>query len=467
MKRLNLLLLSILSLPAMTGCGSGSSKDHYVRPLVDDSVFDVEIPTFDTPILNIEVLNVPKYAIEVGYLSYMGIELGIKYTDESEVTIPLTERLFPLDQLETLKTPGKKYIDFLLQGNHISFDITLKEAAVPIYHEVKFTDYNNSLLYKQKFGYLEPAIYNGDEIPGYREGDYYYVFNNKWSVSTEFVYRDFTTKAQYNQEDVRNFGNKTTELIKLTAEDGVTYSYRTLHRLAITREGDYTYNPKALFYLGEVKGFEVAHSEEIYHVEGNYDKAEGAFDDIEELDLVDPLINMAKSVYRVGDKEETGVYNDGFIRNGYKLVIDTSLNSEGKPKGIIGEIDPAYGKIPNWQRTDRRIVSHEPILKPEIAADVKSMMKSVSMPIYTGYPTGYYRVSYVVNLDLLLDVYFNSSTSTMIKQYSVNTPKLVPCFDYSSCHAVLSYSESGRFDEVHNNTIEIDIDEIRSLLLPE
>ena len=185
MKRINIFLLAILAIPFMSGCGN---KTQIVKPIVNNNIFAVSIPEKETPVTNVTLLNVPKDSVEIGYLSYVGMEMQIEYEDQTVATIPFTEKLIPHEQLESLKTPGKKYIDFLFKNNHISFDINLVAPKTPMYHVVKFMERGNCPLKEVYVGYLEKAIYDGRSVEGYREGDYYYEFNNKWDQDLDYVY---------------------------------------------------------------------------------------------------------------------------------------------------------------------------------------------------------------------------------------------------------------------------------------
>lgn len=93
-------------------------EDHELKP--------VDIPISDVPIPSVQVLIVPTQEVEIGYIAYMGIEVKMEYEDGTTASFPFTERLLTKDSYDKLKTPGKKSIDFLLQDNHVSFDITLR-----------------------------------------------------------------------------------------------------------------------------------------------------------------------------------------------------------------------------------------------------------------------------------------------------------------------------------------------------
>lgn len=460
MKRLNLLLLSLLAVPTMVGC---NNKKEYVRPLVDNTVYDVAIPNRASPVTSVNIINVPKTSIEIGYMSYMGIKMEIHYEDEVVMTIPFTEKLFPLDQLEMLKTPGKKYIDFLFKGNHISFDLTLVKASVPVYHSVKFRNHNNTVLQEKVFEYLEPAIYSGRTIESYEDNDYYYEFADEWDYNTDYVYCDFVTNAVYKATDIRNLGRKYTTRINLEHESGTTYAYNVFPIIAENKETLYT--PKYLHYMGEVRNVEIAHSEAVYHKQNDFDVVAGDFSSKEALDFHTPMVNMVNDVYRLGDRDATDKFPYACITKGYNLALDMSVE-DGKAKGLgDGRFKQmGYSGNLNYKRSDGRIISYESILNDEIKDDVFNMMKDeVSTSLYAGkYKTGYYRMSYVATIDLILEVTYDVIPSTGVRM--VEEAKLYPCFAYDKLKAILSYSESGSFEEIHQQTINFDIDDLRAIL---
>ena len=457
MKRLSsLALLALMAIPAMTGCGKGSK---YVRPIVDNAVYEVTIPNRESPVTGVNVLNVPKTSIEVGYMSYMGIKLEIHYADEEVISIPFTEKLFPLDQLLTLKTPGKKYIDFLFKGQHINFDLTLVEAEVPVYHKVIFRDQNNLVLQEKLFSYLEPAVYSGRSIDSYLDGDYYYEFANEWDQDTDFVYCDFETHAVYNATDVRDYGKKYTTRMNLNHEQG-TYAYNVFPIIS-SKDKD-TNSPKYLYYIGEVRDVEIASSEAFYHKESDFDAAEMKLSSKDELDFNAKMIRMTQNVYNLGDQEQTARYPTVRLGDAHKLALDLTVEN-GKAKGFgDGRFkEMGYGGNLNYQRTDGRIISYESVLNQSIADDVYSMMeKEVSIPLYAkAKKSGYYRVSHVTTVDLVLEVTFDTSVSEVAK---VSEAKLYPCPVYQKPKAILSYSPSGEFNETHQQAIDFNIDDLRA-----
>ena len=453
MKRLNsLALLALMAIPVLTGCGNKGHK--YVRPIVNNAVYDVAIPNRESPVTAVNVLNVPKTTIEVGYMSYMGIQLEIHYADDAEITIPFTEKLFPLDQLKTLKTPGKKYIDFLFKGQHINFDLDLVKAEVPVYHKVTFRDHNNMVLQEKLFSYLEPAVYSGRTIESFLDGDYYYEFADEWDHDTSYVFCDFTTNAVYNTTDVRNYGRKYTTRMTLNHESG-TYAYNVAPIIA---KKDNSY----LYYIGEVRDVELAHSEAIYHKKSNFDGIDADFSNKEAIDFNEPMSQLVKDVYHLSDRENTARYPTINITNGHNLALDMTVEN-GKAKGLgDGRFKQmGYTGNFNYMRGDGRVISYESILNEEIKADALSMMQDhVSESIYANSKkTGYYRISYVATIDLVLEVTYNVTSSS----YEVNEAKLYPCFCYDRIKAVLSYSPSGDFNETHQQAIDFDIDDLRAV----
>ena len=90
MKKLSLLLLPLVLPCLLSSCGN---QDGYVRPAINNDVFDVDIPIRDIPIQEITLVNVPTTTIEIGYLSYMGMKMKVKYADGVDIDVPFTEKL--------------------------------------------------------------------------------------------------------------------------------------------------------------------------------------------------------------------------------------------------------------------------------------------------------------------------------------------------------------------------------------
>ena len=98
-------------------------------------------------------------------------------------------------------------------------------------------------------------------------------------------------------------------------------------------------------------------------------------------------------------------------------------------------------------------------------ADVLSLINpEANYPLYIGVnPEDYYRISYVATTDLILQVDIEDRSSTD-GTYSIQNTKLIPCFVYSpnAIKPLLSYSPSGSFNESYHQSINFDIDDLRS-----
>ena len=455
MKRINIFLLAILAIPFMSGCGN---KTQIVKPIVNNNIFAVSIPEKETPVTNVTLLNVPKDSVEIGYLSYVGMEMQIEYEDQTVATIPFTEKLIPHEQLESLKTPGKKYIDFLFKNNHISFDINLVAPKTPMYHVVKFMERGNCPLKEVYVGYLEKAIYDGRSVEGYREGDYYYEFNNKWDQDLDYVYCDMVANAVYDKVDIRNYASKQTQRVNLKHESGTTYAYNVFPMIGYLNDGG---GGKALFYMGEVKNVEIANGATVNHKENSYDRVSVSFENKDKIDFQDSIINMVKKVYCLGDKTETARYPLTKLIDGQELALDLTIDQSGKPKDLGTVLSSSYGNL-NWKRSDGRIISHDSVMREEIKADVLSGIKDeYHEPLYIGTKEGYYRISYLANIDLLLEIDF--TINSMSGADMILNARVYPCFIYGSMRPTLSYSESGEFNENYQSTLNFDVDDLRGI----
>ena len=464
MKKIELIVLPLLLVSILPSCSGGEKRS---RPIADNSVYDVEIPTRDVAIKDIKLVNVPTGDVEIGYLSYMGMELNITYIDDETATIPFTERLLTKEHYHLLSTPGKKSIDFIFQGNHISFDVSLVEPEVPVYHKVSYYDHLNNLISESYHRYLSSAVYNGPRVESYYEGDYYYQFNNKWDHDMEYVYCDFIANAMYDQLDVRDRGLKYTEKYSVYYED--EGQYKDVDAVPLISD----YNPDgmllnnyALFYLGELENFEIFTGETIYHEEGDFDKALGAVD-VNNINLEDMTHEIVNNGYRVGERKQSSTHSFyeylAIIDDPLWLKIDPSSSFYGMPKGIAYDVNDDF-PIKSYQRKDGRYVSFDSIIKDSVISSIKDDLHEKNIQIYTSYPTGYYRVSYVLDIDLSLQTLFEGLIDDVNYMVYLNpqNSELIPGYVSGSLRPVLSYSPSGTFKERHGNPIRFDVEDLAS-----
>ena len=474
MKKLSFVLLPFILLGFMPGCScsrkdynNNDNNDKHEYPNMNEEVFEVDIPTKDVAIKEIKLLNVPTQDVEIGYLSYMGIKMSIDYVDDTKATIPFTEKLLNEDHYKLLKTPGKKSIDFIFQGNHISFDVNLIEAKNPIYHKVSYLDHSGNVLKESHHAYLSNAVYNGPRVESFYEGDHYYSFSGKWDHQLDYVFCDFKTKAIYNKLDVRNHGFKYMNQYDVYTESGT----QTVNSVAFVDEYNpdgYNVNNYALFYLGELENVEVLSGETFYHQQGHFDKILGAVDadDIVLDNITDTIVNKG---YRVGEKEKSlacGFYNYlAWIEDPLWLKINPARSHYDMPNGIASSIRSDF-LINSYQRKDGRYVSFSSIIKDDVLTEIKNDLEATDIQLYTSesYPTGYYRVSYVIDVDLSLQTLLygmaNESNHTML--LNPQSSQLIPGYIGGSLRPVLSYSPTGTFKEQKMNPIRYDVNDLLS-----
>lgn len=467
MKKISLALLSFLLLGTLSAC----SNNERPRPIVDNEVYDVPIPTRDVAIKEIKMLNVPTGDVEIGYLSYSGIEVSIDYVDGENTTVPFTERLLSKDSYSLLVTPGKKTIDFILQGNHVYFDVNLVEAEVPIYHKVSYYDHYNNLLSESYHRYLSSAVYNGPKVQSYYAGDYYYEFAGKWDHDMNYVYCDFEAHAVYDKLNVRNRGFKYTEAYSVYDEDAG--ANKTVHAVPLVSDYNpdrYNINNYALFYLGELENVEILSGETIYHKQGDFDIVLGDVntDNIVWDDITSGIVNKG---FRVGDKNKTSAYPVyqylAWIEDPLWLKINPSRSYYGMPRGIAYKMNDDF---PNksYTRKDGRNVSFSSIINDDVMARVKDDLVATNIQLYTSsdYPTGYYKVSYVIDVDLSLQTLLYGMADDVNYELLLNpqTSELIPGYVPGSLRPVLTYSQSNLFNEVKSNPISFDVDDLLSFL---
>lgn len=462
MKKIKFVLLPLLLLNVLPAC----SEHSYTRPIVDNSVYDVDIPTRDVAIKEIKLLNVPTGNVEIGYISYMGMELSIDYVDDVNVKIPFTERLLTEENYQLLKTPGKKCIDFVFQGNHISFDVSLVEPEVPVYHKVSYYDHYNNLISESYHRYLSSAVYNGPKVESYYEGDYYYEFNNKWDHDMNYVYCDFVANAIYDQLNVRNHGFKYTEQYSVYNDDGSSSTVDAVAFVCDDNPDGYLINNYALFYLGELENVEILTGETIYHKEGNFDKALGTVD-VDGLNIENITNNIVNNGYRVGDKDKSSSHAFyqylAWIEDPLWFKINPSKSYYGMPNGVAYDVKDFF-ITKSYQRNDGRYVSFSSIIKDAVIDTIKDDFKEQNIQIYTSYPTGYYRVSYVIDVDLSIQtlLYGMADDYTYSMLLNPQGTELIPGYVGGSIRPVLSYSPTGTFKETKMTPIRFDVEDLLS-----
>lgn len=465
MKKISFVLLPLLLLNFLPSCSNSGESRSFSS--FDETVYEAEIPTKEVAIKEIKLLNVPTNDVEIGYLSYMGIKMSIDYVDGTNETIPFTERLLNEDHYKLLTTPGKKSIDFIFQGNHIHFDINLVEPKTPKYHKVSYLDHYGNVLKESYHRYLSNAVYNGPRVDSFYEGDYYYSFSGKWDHQLNYVFCDFKTSAIYDKLDVRNHGFKYSGKYNVYTEEGS----KTVDSIAFVSDDNpdgYNINNYALFYLGELENVEVLTGETFYHEEGHFDKVMGAVnqDDIVLDNITDTIANKG---YRVGEKEKStacAFYQYlAWIEDPLWLKINPARGHYDMPNGIASEVKDFF-PVKSYQRKDGRYVSFNSIIKDEVFAQIKGDIEEKNFQLYTSadYPTGYYRVSYVMDVDLSIQTLLygmaNDSKYTML--LNPQSSELIPGYIGGSLRPVLSYSPTGTFKEQKMNPINYDVDDLLS-----
>ena len=467
MKKLSFVLLPLLLLGFLPSCSGKSSGNNSKYPNFDEDVYEADIPSKDVAIKEIKLINLPTGDVEIGYLSYMGIKMNVEYVDGTKATIPFTEKLLSEEHYGLLKTPGKKSIDFIFQGNHLSFDVNLVEAKNPMYHKVSYLDRYGNVLKESYHSYLSNAVYNGPRVESFYEGDHYYSFSGKWDHQLDYVFCDFETHAIYNQLDVRNHGFKYMSQYDVYTESGT----QTVNSVAFVDDYNpdgYNINNYALFYLGELENVEILSGETFYHQEGHFDKILGAVnpDDIVLDNITDTIVNKG---YRVGEKEKSvacGFYQYlAWIEDPLWLKINPARSHYDMPNGIASSIKDFF-LIKSYQRKDGRYVSFSSIIKDEVLSDIKNDVEEKDIQLYTSesYPTGYYRVSYVIDIDLSLQtlLYGMADDYNYTMLLNPQSSQLIPGYIGGSLRPVLSYSPTGTFKEQKMNPISYDVNDLLS-----
>ena len=408
-------LFTLLPLLLLSSCGTKS-----LAPLGGENkeVSDTSFHPKGGNISEIRILNIPNYKVPVGYLSYAGIEIEAIYLDGSLERLPFSESLLPFDQLEVLKKPGKKRIDFLFKNNHVYFDVTLVEADVPIVHKVSFYSKEGALLDEQSVPYLGTAAYQGPEIEDYIDGDHYYYFSS-WDHELDYVFSDFGTKPIYQAGELEDYAS--------------LYD----HPLPIVKKVDTGYDWSTLFYLGEMRSVALFTSESKEHRRGYNDLFDASFTADEstiQRVLYDKMYDLAINAYR---PQVTSTYSFGnwSLTDGYFLYLNTMRSSLGYPEMYLDDIDDAFKQ--DFTRYDGRKLSYQSIFE-SVSSIAEDFPHSSSTMIYDDFPTGNYHYRYVVDIDFYLHSRMALAGSNQI------------AFERSELYVSL-LPGSGRFELIYEN----------------
>lgn len=420
-KNVKALLLSLmLALPALASCQKGNDRTEYN---LDNAVYN-PLPEIGDDIDTIKIEGVPTTPIEIGYIAYAGIKLRITYRDGSSLVIPFTENLLPADQFPLLKTPGRKNVDFLFRGNHLNFDIDLIEAAVPMSHKVTFLNKDDGFLYETIVPYLGMASYSGPNIPDYVDADYYYTWAKDWDRPVDLIYHDLSVHPVYDRTEIRDYANK--------------YD-NTGHLPVLAQRADVS-DWDVLFYLGEVENIELYSTPAIYHDEDSYDvlTSAAAVDD-------SGILNLAKNkirdimMYRYSVMSSSQPVCGFTVEQQYCLSFDVSYNPYGFPNAYMPSLSDSYEV--DFVRFDGRAPSRTPFHAP-IDDYVAAINTPTTMPIYYGMKAGYYRLSYVIDLDAMMLTHIVNFVG---RRSAIEKNQFFLAYVENSGHYVFSYSETANF----------------------
>ena len=235
-----LAIFTILSLfLCITGCKKKEKVFHNSYELADQYFSN------DEEVSDIKIKNVPKSPIEIGYFSKAGIELEISYVGGNKQTYPVTEMLFPKEDMQEFKTPGDKYFDIVFKNKHIPLKFTLIEPEVKVVFKVRFLDRLNNVVEEKLVDYLSSVTCSKESsFTDYEENNAIYKFEGKYDKDLDCIYFNTDIKPVY------------TKYLLYNSSDGYNFYEDYNQAFVVSRSGSSgVYNMHSLVYLGRYNNF--------------------------------------------------------------------------------------------------------------------------------------------------------------------------------------------------------------------
>lgn len=448
MKKL-LTIFTILSLfLCITGCKKNNNKVFHNSYELAEQYF-----SNDAEVSDIKIKNVPKSPIEIGYFSQAGIELEVSYVDGSKQTYPLTEGLFPKEDLIEFKTPGDKYFDIVFKNKHIALKFTLVEPEVKVVFKVRFLDRFNNLVEEKLVDYLSSVKCSKESaFVNYEDNNAYYKFEGKYDKDLDYICFNTDIKPVY------------TKYLFYNSADGYKFFDDYNQAYVVSRTGSSgVYNMHSLVYLGRYNNFVLQTLDTIERTEYkneklSFSKNKNAKSDMSFKENI--LANLRDNVLPKAYKHTTDYVSNPFaeviVQNSKLLNFDlsqtTSVNfTDGfldVPSCVTTSFD-GYG-FSGLERNDGIITSNKSVFENNSDLYLGKYMQggtNYDYQIASDYELGYYQAEYLCDLDVYLDVEYRyiESAEGYIVTIFIDSAKIAFAYDESTLRFDIRYSENNDF----------------------
>ena len=456
-KILNLFIFLGLML-VLFGCGSkkNSTTAKKTNTYVFKNVYEIEDSSFDkqVEITDIKLKGIPEAPIEIGYFSFAGIALEVNYIDGTTKIITVTEKLFPESSLKEFTTPGKKYFDLVYKQKHMALRFELVEPTTAVKYKVTFHQRTGEEIYTTYVSYLDSVTFTRtDEIKDYTDGNYIYKFNNKWSEDTSHIYYNVDLYPQFDKKDYINAN----EGYKFESGYNLVNDYKTANDQF-----------KGLVYVGRMKNVVLAslNVEEVFVNDNQtisfYKNAYSSNDK-----LLSTMLQSVKQTILVENYIHDGssCWTNLYIKNSSKLRFDPSKNESraaynGIGLGYTNITVPSciqtslsdYSSYTGFTRGDGVRISNLSML--DLTSDdvynnyYLNGEDTVTINVTPDYKTGYYRLDFVADLDIFLDLTYTISSVDDGRCFDLKEAKIAFTYTEEQPAFKLRYSSDGNFDKV-------------------
>lgn len=425
------LLLIPLFIITIASCGKKNNNNNSNNENDNSLVrFEPIVETFDhtKSISDLQFLNLPEEAIEIGYFSSSNIVLEAKYTDGSTDRMHITEGLFSKDQLEEFKTPGKKRFVFLYKNNTLELKFELKEPEKPASFVVEFRDNNNNLLETKIVQYMASVKYGGRKNLDYYENNRYYKFVNKWDQNLDYIYSNLVTKPAYQECVIENsFDNYYQEnqyLYNVVTHSGTDDNMKAL--IYIGR-----INSANLIELGEVK--REHYSDTRLEFEKKTDYTRIGFADAIKANLINNI--LMPNYYH---DQMSQPWYDSYVFNSYLLSFDPN-NCIARDLSELGYTVSDLAPISRSNyNTSYKSVIYQMYNEPynEYMTEGNNIIN-----ILEDSPLGTYKLFFRADLDIYLSINFKKQYDYGTYNYYLSSASLAVAYVPETLKMGYSYSE--------------------------
>ena len=452
MKKLLYLFIFLGISVVLFGCGKKKTTTHGKNTYVFQNVYEVYDGAFDKQIeiSEISLKGIPAEPIEIGYFSFAGIYLDVKYIDGTTQKITVTEKLFPESALKDFTTPGMKYFDLVYKQKHMALKFELVEPTTVIKYKVTFHQITGEEIYSTYVPYLQGVTFNReDEIKNYTDGKNIYEFSGKWSEDTTHIFYNVDLYPEYNVKDYVN------------ANEG--YSFANGYYLSSSYKN--TNNEyKGLVYVGRMKNVVLAslNVEQVFVNDNqtiDFNKNAYASND----QFLSAMVQNIKQTILIENyiHDSSSCWTNLYIKNSGLLKFDPSKNESKStydgsgftnitvPKCIQTTLSD-YSSYSGSTRGDGVAISNLSMIDLTNDDVYKNYYlngsDSVTINITPDYKTGYYRLDFMADLDIYLDLTYTINSVDDGRYFDLKDAKIAFTYTENQPQLKLRYSSDGKFD---------------------